>query len=94
MTNSEKLAWEQQRVKGRNCFLLRTIMREGVAFGLTVTAGTNLWSLWKHQPLEPIWRVCMNFAILTLVFGYGRGWQAWASNEADYNKETEGGDVT
>ena len=89
MTNSKKQWWEQERAKGYDHFLLCSIRRAGLRFGILMTLAKVLIRLSTHHPIDPIWELAVSFGFYVLAFGAIMGASTWRSNERDYKKPTE-----
>jgi len=86
MTQSEKQSWEQVRARGRERFVLcEGILRRGLPLGVVVT----VVGCFAHSTPRPIWEVAMEFALLTLAYGFCVGIFDWESQERDYRKPAE-----
>ncbi len=54
MTKYDKQVWEQERAHGYSRFLLRSLIRAGLPFGILMTVAHILWPYFKHQPISPV----------------------------------------
>jgi hypothetical protein len=93
MTKSEKQSWEQERAKGYDHFLLRSLFRAGLPYGILMTLAHILWPYFRHRPVSPIWQLIVEFGLCVLFFGAWMGVCSWRSNERDYTKPTEDEDL-
>ena len=93
MTKSEKQSWEQERAKGYDHFLLHSIRRAGLPFGILMTLAKILVPLFTHHPVETVWELLVGFGFYVLAFGAMMGATTWRSKERDYQKPTEDEDV-
>jgi len=93
MTKSEKQSWEQERAKGREHFLLSSIRRAGLPFGILMTFSNFVLAFFRHEPPPSTLRLLVMFGFYTLAFGSLMGVSTWSGNEQDYQKPTEDNDV-
>lgn len=95
MTKSDKQSWEQERAKGYTHFLLHSLLRNGLLFGIVMTLGHILLPMmFRHQPMySSAWQLLVMFGFYVLSFGAGFGAWMWRIKESDYQKQTETNDV-
>jgi hypothetical protein len=93
MTKFEKQWWEQERAKGYDRFLLRSLLRAGLPFGILMTLAHVLWPVFSHQPIPQIYKLLVEFGFYVVGFGAFMGVVTWRGNERNYNKPTEDDDV-
>jgi hypothetical protein len=89
MTKSEKQSWEQERAKGYDHFLLHSVLRAGLPFGIVVTLANVVVPFFTHHPMRPVWELLVGFGFLVLAFGAFMGANTWRRNERDYHQPTE-----
>jgi hypothetical protein len=94
MTKSEKDWWQQVRAKGRSQFIFREgLLRRGLPFGVFMTVAMLVIDLITRTPIEPAWKLAVEFAFYTLAFGYGMGSTTWSDRERELQEETDDDDV-
>ena len=89
MTQPEKQEWEQERAKGYDRFLLRSLWKGGLPFGILMTLGRVLWPFFTHRPMAQTWELLVAFGYYVVGFGGFVGAVTWRRNEREYNKPTE-----
>jgi peptidoglycan/LPS O-acetylase OafA/YrhL len=93
MTKSEKQSWEQERAQGYSRYLLRSLLRAGLPFGVLMTLAHILWPYFRHQPVSPFWQLLVEFGFYVVFFGAWMGVWSWQSKERDYKKPTADDDM-
>jgi len=93
MTKSEKQSWEQERAKGYSHFLLRSVLRAALSFGILVTVADILWPRFRHQPISPAWLLLVEFGFCVVCYVAWRGVWIWRRKESDYQKPAEDDDA-
>lgn len=93
MTKSEKQLWERERAKGYSHFLLRSLLKTCLSFGILVPIAGIWWPMFRHQPIAPTWQLLADFGFCVVVFVAWRGVWMWRSKESDYQKPTEDDDA-
>ena len=93
MTKSEKERWEQERGRGYNRYLIRSIVRFGLLFAVLMMLWEIGWPVLKHRPAEPVWELAVKFMFYALFFGVWMGVFTWRARERDYGKPTEDEDA-
>ena len=93
MTASEKQSWERERAKGYDRFLLRSLLRAGLPFGVLVTIIKCLFAIFSGHPISPVSRIMVEFGFYVLGFGGLMGVGTWQRSERDYKKPAEDGVV-
>jgi hypothetical protein len=93
MTKSEKQSWEQERAQGYSHFLLRSLLRAGLPFGILMTLAHILWPIFRHQPISPVWQLLAEFGFYVVFFGAAMGVWMWRSKERNFQQPTEDDDV-
>jgi hypothetical protein len=89
MTKSGKQSWEQERAKGYSHFLLRSLLKTCLSFGILVPIAGILWPMFRHQPIAPAWQLLAEFGFCVVVYFTWRGVWRWRRQESDYQKPTE-----
>ena len=89
MTKIEKQSWEQERAKGYSHFLLRSLLKTCLSFGVLVPIVGILWPRFRHQPVSPAWQLLAEFGFCVVAYVAWRGVWRWRRQESDYQKPTE-----
>ncbi len=94
MTPSEKQVWDSVRARGHARFVLRSLVRWGVPFGVVVTFGPLLYDAAMHTSYTPRvfpWPaldIVFGFVFCSALFGYLTGEGAWRKHERDYGQSS------
>ena len=93
MTTSEKKSWEQERVKGYDRFLLRSLLRAGLPFGVLMILCKLLFAIFSHHQISPVSRLLVEFGFYVVASGGLMGIQTWQRNEKDCKKPADDDDL-
>ncbi len=89
MTESERQAWERERAQGRDKFILRGLLHNGLPFATVFVTVYFLSDLFRHTIDSPAFEVRIlvaTFLILVLGGGWGAGAQVWYKREREYHE--------
>jgi hypothetical protein len=93
MTKTQKQAWEQTRIQGRDQFILREgLIRRGVPFGVLFALFQIIFTFFRPRS-EPVLAIVAGWAFATVGFGAFMGVWEWQNRERDYQKPTDADDV-
>ena len=89
MSNSEKIAWEVVRIRGKNKFIINGLWRRGFKVAMPFMVGFLVMDYNNHlikSISAEVGFLMTGYIILTLAWGWCEGEIVWFKTQRDYNR--------